>query len=196
MANPLIGWSDQGEVFVSEGIAYKAEPTADGGLEVSGYAAIFHAVDKQNEVLEPTDDLQAILDEAVKAGTPILYEHREGTILGRVIEAKAKRAGIWIRAKLNPQPVGSKLREVFEAVKAGAIKGLSFRGPILKALGAEGPARIRLRRLQEVSVARRPVQALAQLEAVAAKAEAESPRPPTWTGAELVPVRETVGYLG
>lgn len=152
-----------------EGIAEKAIADATtGDLMLEGWAAKYDDPDRQGEYFMPGAFQRAV--DAVKSGrVPLLYQHREGSVLGQVQSLEEKADGVWMRA-LVPQPKGGWAVDVYDKLKRKMVTGLSAKGMFTKMLLPEGGARIKDVDLFEISATPVPVGASATIEVVAQKA--------------------------
>ena len=95
-------------------------------LRFAGYAAIFDRPDKGGDVVR-RGAFQATLARAGEV--PLLWQHDPRRVVGRVEHLSEDRRGLRVIAKI------ATAREA-EAVRAGAVKGLSFG---YRVRGARGP---------------------------------------------------------
>ena len=98
------------------------------GLRFAGYAAIFDRPDKGGDVVR-AGAFRATLARA--AELPLLWHHDPRRVIGRVEHLSEDRRGLRVIASVETP------REA-EAVRAGAVKGLSFG---YRVRGAKGPDR-------------------------------------------------------
>jgi HK97 family phage prohead protease len=157
-------------LVTTDGFAQKAIESEDGRrLIVEGYAVRFEP-DLEDEIVT-LPGLAAAVEQYLADGGRVLHEHREADgQLGRVVDAEVRPEGVWVKIILERPPAGTKLRAVWEKVKAGAISGLSFRAKMQALKRAGQSTLIRLLKILEVSLCREPVNPHAGLLSVATKA--------------------------
>lgn len=124
-------YSDLNAVHYLHAKAIKADDVADDG-EFSGHAAIFGNVDQGGDMI-----IEGAFAETLRAHehtVRVLFNHNSNEPIGRPLEMKEDKIGLFVRGKLN-QDV-QRGREVRALAKAGDIDGLSIGFRIRKG-GAE-----------------------------------------------------------
>jgi len=94
-----------------------------GGLRVGGYAAVFGADSKGNRRARGdfADSLPAYL-----ARPCLTWGHRAAYPLGRCRQVYEDSFGLWVEADIFPAAGGDTRAELIEAVRCGAVRGLSY----------------------------------------------------------------------
>ena len=125
------GWSENGEaVPAGGGLEHKfarfgsVTPVEDG-LEISGYASLFGAVDQGGDVVE-AGAYAASLAAVAKAGRSVkmLWQHDPAQPIGVWDEVREDGRGLWVKGRILSTV--AKGREAAALIEAGAIDGLSI----------------------------------------------------------------------
>jgi HK97 family phage prohead protease len=97
----------------------------EDGVEISGYASLFGAVDQGGDVVEAgayAASLKAMI--AAKRSIKMLWQHQPGHPIGVWDEVREDARGLWVKGRiLNSVEKG---REAAALIAAGAIDGLSI----------------------------------------------------------------------
>lgn len=155
--------------FIAEGKALRAEASANGDLIIEGWAARFDGTDRHGE-----NFMEGAFSEGVKAfvngNRALCYHHQHDKAIGEVLAlTEVSGKGAWLKARVDYQEPGSPLRWIYNAIKAGSIKGLSVGGFFRRKFTAAGQ-RIAAVDLTEVSVTPVPVHARTGFAVVEGKA--------------------------
>ena len=96
-----------------------------GGLEISGYASLFGAVDQGGDVVE-AGAYAASLAQVTKAGRSVkmLWQHDPAQPIGVWDEVHEDGRGLWVKGRILSSV--AKGREAAALIDAGAIDGLSI----------------------------------------------------------------------
>lgn len=88
--------------------------------KVKGYASVFGNVDASNDVVEKTafDNIETFKD------LPLLYQHGESDILGKVTKGTITKHGLYIEAEIYPDL--SKSQEVLKLIGYDFTLGFSI----------------------------------------------------------------------
>ena len=125
-------WPGNGEALSSRaaGLEHKfarfgAVTEVEGGLEISGYASLFGAVDQGGDVVE-AGAYAASLAEVAKAGRSVkmLWQHDPAQPIGVWDEVHEDGRGLWVKGRILSNV--AKGREAAALIEAGAIDGLSI----------------------------------------------------------------------
>lgn len=138
-------------------VEFRAEPSADG-LTLEGYAAVFNAETVINswEGNFREQIAKGAFARTINAGTPILqFDHGQHPMIGSMPLGVIKTIredthGLFIRARLSDNWL---VQPVRDAIRDGAITGMSFRFQVVKDVvtrGAQGE--LPLRTIQEVKL--------------------------------------------
>jgi HK97 family phage prohead protease len=142
----------------------KLDPLPDEEGTFTGYAAVFGNVDKGNDVIEPGAVTKTLQDNPM---IPLFWVHNYTLVpigTGR-LTLDRKRKGVRIEGKLLIE-TSELAREVYGAMKAGAVKGLSIGYNTVKKYMA-GPIRhLQEIRIGETSLCPFPMNELAQVDGV------------------------------
>lgn len=135
---------------------------AEEPLRFAGYAAIFEAIDTGGDVISRGAFAETL---ARRAGTrlPLLWQHGADQRIGAIELAREDERGLRVVGRIEGQ--GSIARKAAEALRAGAVSGLSFGYRVIAAEGA-APRRLDALDLVEVSLVTHPMQPLARVHAV------------------------------
>ena len=173
--------------FILDGKAVddKPKPTIeeldDGALLIEGYASDF-GLDRENEAFEP-GAFERGIKSFIETNAPLCYHHKRDVQLGEVVEAQTDDHGLKIKARIDPTEPGTELRNIWNRIKAGSMKGLSVGGFFRRKLTDKG-WRIHDVDLTEISVTPVPVNPRTTFAVVAGKAfdGVEIPRLPSEAG--------------
>lgn len=145
--------------FTLTGKAIAASELASGDLEISGYCVVWNGLDAQGETFLRGALADAIPTFLERAGV-LAWHHRPADFpLGRVLDMREDKIGVWFRAVLDRPDIGAPTRWLYDAVKRGTMRGVSiggFFGDRITA-GPFGSAIHRVLRLTEVSLTTRPM---------------------------------------
>lgn len=142
--------------------------TVTDGLEISGYASLFGAIDQGGDVVAP-GAYAASLASVTQAGRSIkmLWQHDSAQPIGVWEEVREDAKGLWVKGRLLDSV--AKGREAAALIGAGAIDGLSIGYRTRKASkNTEGQRLLSELELWEVSLVTFPMLPSAR---VAAKTE-------------------------
>lgn len=132
---------------------------AGAAVRFAGYAALFDKVDKGGDIICKGAFARS-LAKAGKHGIPLLWQHRPDNVIGHIDQLAEDERGLRVIATVN----GSSA-EAAEAVRSGAVKGLSF-GYRVRAGSGGRPRLLHDLELVEVSLVSFPMQPLARIHAV------------------------------
>lgn len=121
--------------FIADGDKIATTDAKNGDLFIEGFACRFSGTDRENEQFAP--EAFAAIANAPKrpSGLPLLFHHDRKTVIGEVLTLRVvPNEGVWLRARVDAQPVTSALRPVFDAIKRGTIRSLSLGGLFRRAL--------------------------------------------------------------
>jgi len=147
--------------------AFKMDAPPDDEGNFTGYAAVFNNVDKGNDVIDPgatTKTLQETPD------VPVFWVHEYELVpigMGR-LSPDPKGKGVRIEGKLFLD-TSELAREVFGAMKAGAIRGLSIGYETVKRTFKNGVRHLQEIAIGEVSLCPFPMNPLAEVDSVKAQ---------------------------
>lgn len=117
----------------------------NGALLIEGTGANYE-IDREDESFLDGSFSKG-LRKFLTGNAPLLYHHNYEQVIGRVIDAKAiPGVGIRLKAIVDPQPISSPLRWVYEGIKRGRINGLSCGGIFKRIQTPRGP------RISEVDI--------------------------------------------
>lgn len=155
--------------FYLAGDRLKTTKSDDGGLVIEGMAAVFSGIDRENENFAPS--AFAAIEDALKrpSGLPLLYHHQRASVIGRVLDLKVTKAGLWMRAAVDPQRTTSPLRWIVDAIRRGTIKSLSV-GGLFKRKLTEAGTKIVAADILEISATALPVHGSTSFAVVGGKA--------------------------
>ncbi|WP_375197358.1 HK97 family phage prohead protease [Sphingobium sp.] len=128
-----------------------------GDLRFAGYAAVFDRVDRGGDVV------RAGAFAGVRAGMPLLWQHRPGDAIGTVEKVEEDRHGLRVIGRVSGRTAAG--REAARALREGTVDGLSFGYRVREARGASPRELIDLE-VVEVSVVTHPMQDMARVIAV------------------------------
>lgn len=129
----------------------------NGDLRFAGYAAVFDRVDRGGDVV------RAGAFAGVRAGMPLLWQHRPGDAIGTVEKVEEDRHGLRVIGRVSGRTAAG--REAARALRERAVDGLSFGYRVREARGV-GPRELLDLEVVEVSVVTHPMQDLARVIAV------------------------------
>jgi HK97 family phage prohead protease len=154
--------------FLSEGKAL-ATVESDGALIIQGWAANFSGIDRHSENF--TDGaFHAGIKSFLSGNNPLCFHHDKRKVIGEVLAlSEVPNEGLWLKARVDYQEPGSPLRWIYNAIKAGSMKGLSVGGFFRRKLTEKG-LRITTADLTEISVVGVPAHAGAGFSIVEGKA--------------------------
>jgi len=132
-------------------------------LRFAGYAAIFEAIDTGGDVISHGAFAESL---ARRAGErlPLLWQHGPEQRIGAIELAREDERGLRVIGRIEGQ--GGLARKAAEALRAGAVTGLSFGYRVVEAKAGR-PRRLDALDLVEVSLVTHPMQPLARVHAVA-----------------------------
>lgn len=106
-------------------MAFDDVAEVEGGVEISGYASLFGAVDQGGDVVEP-GAYAASLKAVAAAGRSIkmLWQHDPSQPIGVWQEVWEDSKGLWVKGRILDSV--EKGREAAALIAAGAIDGLSI----------------------------------------------------------------------
>ncbi len=142
---------------------------ADGTF--SGHAAVFGVEDLAHDVVEP-GAFAASLAKRGAAGVKMLWHHDPAEPIGRWLEIREDRTGLFVRGRLLPEI--ARAREALTLMRAGVLDGLSigFRTLVGRRDRGSGIRRLKAVDLWEISIVTFPMQPdarVARLEAASAR---------------------------
>ena len=106
-------------------VAFDKVAEVEGGVEISGYASLFGAVDQGGDVVAP-GAYGASLNAVAAAGRSIkmLWQHDPAQPIGVWDEVREDGKGLWVKGRILKSV--EKGREAAALIAAGAIDGLSI----------------------------------------------------------------------
>src|SRR5690606_31930923 len=122
------------------------------GVRFAGYAAVFGHPDSGGDVIRPgafAASLQAARD------VPLLWQHKAGTVIGRVEHLSEDKRGLRVVAALGS---GDDARRAARLLEAKRLDGLSFGYRVKKAGKKDGLRELVELDLVEVSLVAEPMQ--------------------------------------
>jgi HK97 family phage prohead protease len=126
-------------------------------VRFAGYAAVFDRVDRGGDVV------RAGAFAGVRAGVPLLWQHRPGEAIGTVELVEEDKRGLRVIGRVSARTAAGRAAGL--ALREGAVDGLSFGYRVREARG-HGPRELIGLELVEVSVVTHPMQDLARVIAV------------------------------
>lgn len=129
-----------------------------GDVRFAGYAAIFDRVDRGGDVVR-AGAFGALEGVAV----PLLWQHGPGDVIGTVERLAQDARGLRVIGRVSARTAAG--RKAAEALKAGAVDGLSFGYRVRAARGAR-PRELLGLELVEISLVTHPMQVGARVVAV------------------------------
>lgn len=128
--------------------------TEDGDLIIEGIAADYEP-DRVGEAFVPGVFAKAI-EAFLSRGGPLMFHHKHDQQLGQVKELRETDKGLFIKA-IVPKPAdGSPLRDHYDKIKRGMMRGLSTWGTAIRERTRDGIKIVEVD-LQEISVTPLPV---------------------------------------
>lgn len=115
---------------------------------IAGYAAVFNNIDKNSHVILPT---------ALKLPPeiPIIFQHKDDQILGKVLHSKFDSRGLYVEAALllnNPLQI-----KVLDLIKSNNLQGMSVGLKVERSKMEMGILKIMSAHLMEISLTNNPV---------------------------------------
>ena len=108
--------------------------TRERGIRFAGYAAVFDWPDRGGDVIRRG----AFRDSLGQAGdVPLLWQHKSGSVLGRIEHLSEDRRGLRVIARLGE---GEDSERAGRLLQSGRLDGLSF-GYRVRQANADGPHR-------------------------------------------------------
>ncbi len=129
-------------------------------MRLAGYAAVFGHPDSGGDVIRPgafAGSLRAARE------VPLLWQHKAGTVIGRVEHLSEDRRGLRVFAALGP---GEEARRAAKLLEAKRLDGLSFGYRVRRAERKDGLRELVELDLVEVSLVAEPMQPRARVHAV------------------------------
>lgn len=132
-------------------------------MRLAGYAAIFGRRDRGGDIILPGAFAESL---HARAGQrlPLLWQHDGDQPIGEVESIAEDERGLRVVAWLSDR--AGVARRAGEALKAGAVGGLSFGYRIVKGDRAGSVRRLQALDIVEVSLVTHPMQPLARVHAV------------------------------
>ena len=130
-------------------------------MRLAGYAAVFGHPDSGGDIIRPgafAASLQAARD------VPLLWQHKAGTVIGRVEHLSEDQRGLRVIAALGP---GEEARRAARLLEAKRLDGLSFGYRVRRAERKDGLRELVELDLVEISLVAEPMQPRARVHAVA-----------------------------
>lgn len=129
-------------------------------MRLAGYAAVFGHPDSGGDVIRP-----GAFAASLKAAheVPLLWQHRAGTVIGRVEHLSEDKRGLRVIAELGGGEEAKRAARLLEAKK---LDGLSFGYRVRKAGRKDGLRELVELDLVEVSLVAEPMQPKARVHAV------------------------------
>lgn len=143
---------------------------SDGATYIEGYASDF-GLDRQDEAFE-NGAFEAGMKSYMESNPVLLYHHKYDQALGQIEEFEHRKAGLWVKARVDDPEPGTFLADVVRKIKTGTIRGFSVGGRFHRRQTPSGP-RIHTADIAEISVTPFPVNPRT-LFAVAGKAFGET----------------------
>lgn len=137
-----------------------AVETKAGDLVVSGMAAVWAGLDRQQENFVRgafRDSIREFL--AQPSGAPLCFHHQKAKAIGQVIDLRETDEGLAFKALVTKQEPSSPLYYIYDGIRRGVYKGVSVAG-IFKRRLMEGGFRIAKADLVEISITPAPVHPL------------------------------------
>ena len=131
-------------------------------MRLAGYAAVFGHPDSGGDVIRPgafAASLAAVRD------VPLLWQHRAGTVIGRVEHLSEDKRGLRVIASLG---ASEDARRAAKLLAAKRLDGLSFGYRVRRAAKRDGLRELVELDLVEVSLVAEPMQPRARVHAVEA----------------------------
>jgi HK97 family phage prohead protease len=128
----------------------------------TGYAAIFGNIDRQGEVITE-GAFKASLSRKRKS-LPLLWQHNQSEVIGKVSEVKEDSVGLWVKGNLNLDV--AKAKEVYSMLKAGDVSGMSIGYRIKNGKRKDGATYLTELDIFEASIVPIPANELAEVVSV------------------------------
>lgn len=137
----------------------------DSEGQFEGYASVFGNVDEGGDVVTPGAFI-GDLNEQKRTGamTMLLFNHDPDKPLGRLTDIAEDAKGLYVKGELALN-VGY-VRDVYELLKAKAMRGMSFGFSVIDADFDKGRRLLKKLKLWEVSIVSFPMNQRAKVEAV------------------------------
>lgn len=129
-----------------------------GDVRFAGYAAIFDRVDRGGDVVRA-----GAFGAVEAAAVPLLWQHGPGDVIGTVERLAQDARGLRVIGRVSTRTAAG--RKAAEALKAGAVDGLSF-GYRVRAARGTRPRELLGLELVEISLVTHPMQVGARVVAV------------------------------
>lgn len=129
-----------------------------GDVRFAGYAAIFDRVDRGGDVVRA-----GAFGAVEAAAVPLLWQHGPGDVIGTVERLAQDARGLRVIGRVSARTAAG--RKAAQALKAGAVDGLSFGYRVRAARGAR-PRELLGLELVEISLVTHPMQVGARVVAV------------------------------
>lgn len=121
-------------------------------VRFAGYAAVFDHIDNGGDVIRPGAFAGSL---AAGKSVPLLWQHRSGTVIGRITALSEDDKGLRVIAEVGGgEPAG----QVAGLIRSGRLNGLSFGYRVRRSQALEGARELTELDLVEVSVVSRPMQ--------------------------------------
>ncbi len=135
-------------------------PSQGNKLRFAGYAAIFDRPDRGGDVVR-----KGAFAESLKRTetVPLLWQHRPGSVIGRVQHLSEDRRGLRVIAELGASEDATRAARLLES---GKLDGLSFGYRVREAGRSGGLRELRELELVEVSLVAEPMQPKARVHAI------------------------------
>ena len=131
-----------------------------GVVRFAGYAAVFDRIDNGGDVVRRGAFARSL---AERKAVPLLWQHRDGTVIGQVERLAEDGRGLRLIARLGS---GEQAQSVAAQLKRGVIDGLSFGYRVREAGRCGGMRELKELQLVEVSLVAEPMQPKARVHAV------------------------------
>ncbi len=132
-------------------------------MRLAGYAAIFGRRDRGGDIILP-GAFAASLKARSGERLPLLWQHDGNQPIGEVESIAEDERGLRVVARISDRAGAA--RRAAEALKAGAVGGLSFGYRVVKGDKAGSLRRLAALDIVEVSLVTHPMQPLARVHAV------------------------------
>jgi uncharacterized protein len=130
------------------------------GVRFAGYAAVFGHPDSGGDVIRPGAFAASL---ATARDVPLLWQHKAGSVIGRVEHLSEDRRGLRVIAELG---AGEDARRAARLLEAKKLDGLSFGYRVRQAGTKDGLRELVELDLVEVSLVAEPMQPKARVHAV------------------------------
>ncbi|URD62219.1 HK97 family phage prohead protease [Sphingomonas sp. KRR8] len=129
-------------------------------VRFAGYAAVFDLLDHGGDIVKPGAFRRSL---AGGRTIPLLWQHRTGTVIGRIERIEEDRRGLRVIGSINCSESGANAARL---ISSRRIDGLSFGYRVQSSEQSEGARLLKDVDLLEVSVVTRPMQPKARIHAV------------------------------